>query len=353
LVGAELQDTRIPKPRHDGDALTTAQIIVAIVGVLALTVVCFLVLLISGPLVLPDLDLDAYVFNPAQRVYYWAFLCALGFGLTAAAVLLAIVDHRCMSRSSPMRRTISGLKNLLRLLALVSLPAFLAWAVAFSRHEPAVRSRCINNLKSIAIAMKYYHDDFGCLPPALIPDEKGRPKHSWRLLILPYLEKTGVADRGELKHLYESYDFSEPWDGLNNRKLVHRMPLVYDCRNDPGRRVSTTWYLVIIGEHSAFPGSRLVKLDDIRDEKSSTILGVETRNSGINWMEPKDYPIEELRFGPREALERQIGGNHLGGAYARFADRSVRFLTESEFGSENLKSLATIDGREKLDPLPR
>ncbi len=130
----------------------------------------------------------------------------------------------------------SGLKRLLCLLALAFLPAFFAWAAAFSRHESAARSRCVNNLKCIGLAMKFYHDDFGCLPSAFIPDEQGRPKHSWRVLILPYLEKTGIADQGELQGLYEAYDFSEPWNGPTNLKLVHRMPLIYGCSNDPGRR---------------------------------------------------------------------------------------------------------------------
>ena len=288
-----------------------------------------------------------------MRVFHWAFFAALAFGLMAAAVVLALVDHRRTSQVSPKQRTMSGLKKSLCLLALVSLPAILVWAAAFSRHEPAARSRCINNLKCIALAMSSYHDDFGCLPPAFIADEKGRPEHSWRVLILPYLEKIGVADKGELRHLYESYDFSEPWDGPTNRKLAHHMPLVYNCRNDPGRSASTTSYLVIIGEHSAFPGGRSVNFADIRDEKPSTILGVETSNSGINWMEPRDCPIEALRFGPREVHELHIGGNHPGGAYAWFADRAVRFLKESELSSETLKSLATIDGREKLDAVPR
>jgi len=69
--------------------------------------------------------------------------------------------------------------------------------------------------------MHYYHDDFGCLPPAFIPDEQGNPKHGWRVLILPYLEKTGFYGTEGLKRLYQSYDFSEAWDGPHNRKLAH------------------------------------------------------------------------------------------------------------------------------------
>ncbi len=200
----------MPKPRHDGDTSNAARTAVALVGVLALTVAGFFVGQISAPFVVPDLDLDVYVFNPAQRIYYWAFLVALGFGFMGAAVVLALADHRRTSQSPPNRRTMSRLKKLLCLLAFCSVPAVLAWVAVFSGHEPAVRSRCINNLKCIALAMSNYHDDFGCLPPAFIADEKGRPKHSWRVLILPYLEKTGIADTGELKRLYESYKFSAP-----------------------------------------------------------------------------------------------------------------------------------------------
>jgi hypothetical protein len=327
----------MPKPQHDGDAWNKARILGALPGVVALTVAGFYVGLFSGPRVLPDLDLDVYAFNPVLRVYYWAFLVTLAFGLAGAAVVLALEDHRRRSHSSPKRQTMSGLKRLLCLLALAFLPAFFAWAAAFSRHESAARSRCVNNLKCIGLAMKLYHDDFGCLPPAFIPDEQGRPKHSWRVLILPYLVKTGIADQRELEGLYEAYDFSEPWDGPTNRALAHRMPLIYGCSNDPGRRISTTSFVLTAGEHSAFPRSQSVNLADIRGEKSHSILGVDTRNSGINWMEPKDYPIDELRFGPSKALKRQIGGNHPAGACVLFADGSVRLLEESEFNSGAFK----------------
>jgi hypothetical protein len=51
---------------------------------------------------------------------------------------------------------------------------------------------CINNLKQIGLAMHNYHDAHGCFPPAYIPDENGKPMHSWRVLLLPYLELDGV-----------------------------------------------------------------------------------------------------------------------------------------------------------------
>jgi prepilin-type processing-associated H-X9-DG protein len=65
-------------------------------------------------------------------------------------------------------------------------------------------------------------------------------------------------------------------------------------------------------------------------------------------MEPSDYPIEEQRFGPSKAVEWHVSGNHRDGAYALFADGSVRFLRKKELSSQTVKSLATIDGGERI-----
>ena len=59
--------------------------------------------------------------------------------------------------------------------------------------------------------------------PSLRPyvaDATGRPMHSWRVLILPFLEQ---------QSLYEQYDFREPWDGPNNIQLLGNMPDVFSC----------------------------------------------------------------------------------------------------------------------------
>ena len=340
----------MPTSRRNGAAASFARNAIPLIAILAIALVGYYAGKFSAPSVLPDLDLNAFTFRPMQRVEHWAFFSALICGFVGAAVIFKIEDLCRSSRSSPKRQTMSGSKKLVRLLALAVLPATFSWAAAFSRHEGAARSSCVHNLKQIALAMHNYHDDFGCLPPAFIPDENGLPKHSWRVLILPYLEKTGIAAKGDLQRLYDSYNFAEPWNGPTNRNLAHRMPVVYICPNDPGRRDSTTSYLAITGEHSAFPGSRSTAFASIRDEKSKTILVVETRNSGINWLEPNDYPISALQFGRGEAHQPHVGGNHSAGDYACFADGSIRFLREKDCSPETLKALATIDGGEKLAP---
>jgi hypothetical protein len=59
-----------------------------------------------------------------------------------------------------------------------------------------------NKLKQIGLAMHNFHATHGCFPPAVVTGPDGKPWHSWRVLILPYLE--------ELK-LYNEYDFTVPW----------------------------------------------------------------------------------------------------------------------------------------------
>ena len=81
--------------------------------------------------------------------------------------------------------------------------------VSTPRESPR-RSQCRNNLKNIGLALHNYHEAHGCFPPAFVADANGKPMHSWRVLILPYL------DQGPSRKMYS---FNEPRDGPNNKKL--------------------------------------------------------------------------------------------------------------------------------------
>ena len=54
------------------------------------------------------------------------------------------------------------------------------------------------------MAVAHYRESKGKGPPAYIVGPDGRPWHSWRVLILPYIAK---------EELYNEYNFSEPWNG--------------------------------------------------------------------------------------------------------------------------------------------
>ena len=98
--------------------------------------------------------------------------------------------------------------------------------------------------------MHEYQQKYGCFPPAFIPDENGKPKHSWRMLILPFLGKDG---------LYKKYRFDEPWNGPHNKELAARMPAVYRCPTyadflGDETTSSLTSYAMIVGPHAVSDG---------------------------------------------------------------------------------------------------
>ena len=144
---------------------------------------------------------------------------------------------------------------------------------------------CTNNLKQIGLAMHNYHQVYGCFPPAFIPDKNGKPMHSWRVLILPYLEGQGI---------YSQYRFDEPWDSPHNAALAQYMPLVYYCPSEPGPRGTQTSYAMLVGPHCISDGPTAHRLQDITGGPSNTIMVAECNGAGINWMEPRDIDTQTM-----------------------------------------------------------
>jgi hypothetical protein len=202
--------------------------------------------------------------------------------------------------------------------------------------EAARRSQCKNNLKQIGLALHNYHEQYGSFPPAFVADANGKPMHSWRVLILPQL------DQGAL---YNEYNFSEPWDGPNNSRLMNRMPNIYACPshgNAPGS--STTAYAAIFGEHCVFRGAQPVGLKDITDGSSNTILVGEATGAQIPWMKPDDV---DVKLHPTIGDKQGLSSDHAGGIHVVIADGSVRFLSQN-INSQTLQALFTRDGDEKI-----
>ena len=73
------------------------------------------------------------------------------------------------------------------------LVALLLPAVQAAR-ESARRMQCSNNLKQVALAMHNYHDTYQSFPPAYTVDADGNKLHSWRTLLLPYIEQAALYD---------------------------------------------------------------------------------------------------------------------------------------------------------------
>jgi hypothetical protein len=199
--------------------------------------------------------------------------------------------------------------------------------------------QCLCNLKQLGYALQGYESDYGSFPPAYIADKNGKPMHSWRVLILPYLEK---------KDLYKRYRFDEPWNGPNNRKLEKEMPKEFRCPNQPaGRHPYATSYVAVVGSNTVWRHNRSVKVREIKDGTSHTVLLVEIADSGIHWMEPRDleYPPMPTKVNP--ASGQGISNHHSGVANAALVDGSISTLSE-ELQPEKIKALLSIDGGEPV-----
>lgn len=224
------------------------------------------------------------------------------------------------------------------------LVALLLPAVSAAR-EAARRSQCTNNLKQIVLAMHNYHDTYKCLPPAYLADKNGKPMHSWRVLLLPYLEE---------QSLYEQYRFDEPWDSPNNRMLASRMPSVFRCPSDTNANAATTTnYVVITGPKTVFEGAKSTTFGDIKDGLSNTLVVLEVPGTSANWMEPRDTTMEELSLAMMTAsLARQRSASaslHPGGSNAAFCDGSVRFIADS-IDPETLRLLIEKGDGQAVNP---
>lgn len=175
--------------------------------------------------------------------------------------------------------------------------------------ETARRVACQLNLKAIAQAMLAYEREHGSLPPACTRDAAGRPLHSWRTLLLPYLEA---------RQLFESIDLTKPWDDPANVAAQEQMPPLFAC---PSARLSKgqTTYLVVVSPEGCFRADGAVKLADVRDP-TKTLLFLEFPTArAVPWMAPVD--ADEAMF---LALASGNLPDHRGGlANCCFADGHV------------------------------
>jgi hypothetical protein len=216
-------------------------------------------------------------------------------GLVPGLVVLACWTVVFTSRSRPRTLAVLGLLFLVGLCMLgLLLPSF------SPARQASQRIRCMNNLKSIGLALHNYYDTYGSFPPPYLPDKEGRPMHSWRVLILPYLDQQA---------LYEAYDFDEPWDGPNNRKLAESMPVCYACpAHDPATLApGHTCYHAVTGGETAWSEDQPRIFKDFPDGTSHTILVLEGSHD-IPWMAPIDADLEKgiglLSSAPRNAPHR-------------------------------------------------
>jgi prepilin-type processing-associated H-X9-DG protein len=209
-----------------------------------------------------------------------------------------------------------------------------------SARQAARQTECRNNLQQIATAIFEYRQRYDTFPPPYLADHNGRPMHSWRVLILPFL--------GE-RALYARYRFDQPWDSPANRAVAETIPRVYRCPAAPAGSGCETSYMMIVGPRSFSTVTGPRRLGEFPDGAVGTLMLVETLDAGIDWAEPRDFEVQRMSFEINGPTGGGISSGHPGGAHAAMCDGSVLFLSEWT-SAEEVRAMTTIDGGEKTGP---
>jgi hypothetical protein len=188
------------------------------------------------------------------------------------------------------------------------------------------------------LAVANYHETYGCFPPAYVADRDGKRMHSWRVLILPFLAQ---------QELYNAYNFDEPWDGPNNRKLADKVGRIYLRSGLESDQVHTTSFVAAVGPETAWKGSEPMTYKDLGDGAHSTLMVVEVPDGTFRWMEPRDLRFDWMSYRINDGSGRGLG-SRLGGARVVSADGTVRTLPD-DFDPVRLRAMLTANGGEAID----
>jgi type II secretory pathway pseudopilin PulG len=201
--------------------------------------------------------------------------------------------------------------------------------------EAARRMQCSNNMKQIGLALWNYESTYKSLPPAFTTDANGKPLHSWRTLILPYMEQSA---------LYSQIDLNKPWDDPVNLPFSKVVIPTYACPSGHTDSPEKTCYQVVVDPSGIFTGAKCTKISEITDGTSNTILLVETESANaVPWMSPDDTDL------PTYLTPSQTNrSNHTGGGHATFADGSIKFLSNG-IDPATAKSLISKGGGENVN----
>jgi prepilin-type processing-associated H-X9-DG protein len=198
---------------------------------------------------------------------------------------------------------------------------------------------CMNNLQTIAEALRSYAADHGTYPTPIVTDSAGKPLYSWRVLILPYLGES---------NLHARFKLNEPWNSPSNSQLIPECPLVFISPAVGGKRVTECNYVLLTGKGTIFPPTGPLKPSGVTDGLDKTLLVVETDNGTNEWSKPFDIDVSKMNGRIGASGPTTIGGTHAGGATVVFADGTSAWLPD-DMPFALLDAAITAQGNEGVE----
>ncbi len=182
----------------------------------------------------------------------------------------------------------------------------------------------ISTLKFLDLGVSNYNVHHGSAPPAFLWDAAGRRGHSWRVLLLPYIDHPT---------LYDEYRMDLSWSAPENAMLLDRMPDEYRSPTAGRQPDSVTNYLAVVGHDTLWPPGRCLSTKEWIEFPTDTVLLVEDLESSVEWTEPVDLELDQ-------AMAHDGPFRRPGGALCLFRDGSVR-LVGPDVDPDVLESMLT------------
>ena len=207
-------------------------------------------------------------------------------------------------------------------LTIIGLLIALLWPFSSVPPEARRRMTCTSHVKNISLSLHNYHDVYHLLPPAYTTDEDGKPLHSWRVLILPFIEE---------QRLYDQIRLDEPWDSEYNKQFHDQMPSIYVCdfAKPAAKEKRLTSYMRIVGPETSTDGPGTIALKDVTTGTSNVIWLVEVIPTTC-WMAPVDIQESDLAGNFSFSRNSGVGSTHPGGINIGIMDGSVSFISDDE-----------------------
>lgn len=275
-----------------------------------------------------------------------------------------------------MRKAFTLIELLVVITVIAVLIGLLLPAISKVR-RPAARMQCMNNLKQLGIGVESYRTTHGHYPPGTSPGTPFPPgeRLSFYALLLPYVEQEGV---------FRKLRLNQPWDdeanevavGADSNWNLFLCPEWADARGPgtvPAGFGSVATYVGVagVGPGAAsrpadaagvgiFGYDRTLKLDQVKDGLSNTVVLIETGNRVGLWVRGGATTVRAIdpAAGELAGDGRPFGGTHFrepgpfrklpsDGFHVVLADASVRYA-RNEVDPAVLAAAATVAGGEAI-----